>query len=306
MSKVYDALKKAEQEKAAGGESQVLAGINGRDNLQAATVQDWRPDDTQQIAEDNPVSEVRDTALLPNTLLERCPHYSWNPNPKTVLFGDGQNHAPGTEEFRTLRSELYLSRKQRTLQKVLIASPLSKEGKSFVAANLARAIVTQPEHRVLLIDADLRVPSLHLALGAPQAPGLADYLRGDADVLAITQRSTLDNFYFIPSGGSASNPSELISNGRLRLLLNLMSGAFDWIFLDSPPVIPVSDAKLLAELTDGVVMTVQAGKTPYDLAKKACQEFGQKRIVGVVLNRSEEMPSYSSYYYYGNGRALTK
>ncbi len=230
-------------------------------------------------------------------MLERCPQCSWNPNANSILLFDGQNSTVGAEEFRTLRAHLYLIREREGLQKLLITSPLPQEGKTFAALNLAHAIVRQRERRALLIDSDLRSSGLHLCLGAPLAPGLSDYLSGTADEFSIVQRGSLENLFFIPGGKRVANPSELIGNGRLKLLLQRLAPAFDWIIFDSPPVIPVSDAKVLADLCDGVLLVIGAGSTPYDLAQKACQDLQDKRLLGVVLNRTEPGQAYSSYYY---------
>src|SRR5207253_8539272 len=109
------------------------------------------------------------------------------------------------------------------------------EGKTFVAANLAQSIVRQPDRRVLLIDADLRASSLHLALGAPSTPGLTDYLRGEADEFAIIQSGPDKNLCFIPGGNEVSNPSELLLGERMRHLLDVVTPMFDFVILDSPP-----------------------------------------------------------------------
>lgn len=289
MSRIYDALKKAEREKAASAVPEAPAGATKN----TAPVSDY-PRGFHSVMAD---SLATSAAALLRTLEERCPKCSWNPDPKTVLFFHGQNHMLGTEEFRTLRSRIYMTRKRQPLQKLLITSPLPREGKSFVAANLAAAMVHQPEHRVLLIDADLRSPRLHRSLGTPLTPGLSDYLSGEADEFSVVQRGCLDNFFFIPGGKSVPNPSELIGNRRLRLLLNRLTPAFDWIILDSPPALPVSDAKLLADLCDGVIVLILAGVTPFDLAQKACQEFRERQVLGVVLNRVAAGSAYTSYYY---------
>jgi capsular exopolysaccharide synthesis family protein len=244
------------------------------------------------------------TPLL-TSILERCKPATWNPDQKTMLFSDGQHPALGAEEFRTLRSHLYMIRDRQPLHKLLITSALPKEGKTFVAGNLAQVIVRQPGRRVLLVDADLRLSELHQRLGASLKPGLSEYLRGEADEFSIIQRGPIESLFFIAGGKHAPNPSELIGNTRFKLLLQRLAPAFDWVILDSPPVVPVSDAKLLADLCDGVLIVVQAGTTPYDLARKVCQELREKRLLGVVLNCAEASSGYSSYYYYG-GRAEKK
>src|SRR5260370_22961978 len=117
-----------------------------------------------------------------------------------MLFLSGDDSARGAEEFRTLRSRLYHAREKMTLKKILITSALPKEGKSFTSANLAQVLVRQHGRRVLLIDADLRGPRLHLMLGTTNSPGLSDYLQGKSDELSIMQRGSMENLFFIPTG----------------------------------------------------------------------------------------------------------
>ena len=151
----------------------------------------------------------------------------------------------------------------------------------------------------MLIDSDLRISHMHILLGASAVPGLADYLLGEADVFSILQRGAQEGLFFIAGGKRAPNPAELIGSGRLRTLIQRLAPAFDWIILDSPPAVPVTDASLLAEMSDGVLMVVKAGETPYDMAQKGCQHFRDKHLVGAVLNRIEAGSAYSAYYYYG-------
>jgi protein-tyrosine kinase len=185
----------------------------------------------------------------------------------------------------------------------LSTSTVPNEGKTFVTLNLGEAIARQHERRALLIDADLRASRLHVPLGAPPSPGLADFLRGEADVYSIIQADKQNDLFFIPAGRPVSNPAELLSNMKLRELLNRVGPAFDWVILDAPPVLPVSDAGVLAGLCDGVLFVVRAGATTFDQAQMACQEFRGKNLVGVVLNRVEEREAYGAYpYYAGNGR----
>ena len=208
-----------------------------------------------------------------DTLLARCAQLEWNPDPATMLFMNGDDSARGTEEFRTLRSRLYHLREKMPLKKVLVTSALPKEGKSFTSSNLAQVMVRQHGRRVLLIDADLRAPRLHMMLGTTSDPGLSDYLLGKNDEFSIMQRGPLENLFFIPSGTGATDPAELVGNGRLKLLLQRVEPLFDWIIIDSPPAIPVSDASVLAKACDGVLMVVRSNATPFDIARKARQEF---------------------------------
>jgi len=211
---------------------------------------------------------------------------------------NGNENAKGTEEYRTLRSRLYLLREKMPLKTLLITSALPKEGKSFTASNLAQVLVRQHGRRVLLIDADLRGPHLHLMLGTSMQPGLSDYLHGAADEFGVMQRGPIENLFFVPCGSEVSDPAGAVGNGRLKILLQRVEPLFDWIIVDSPPAIPVSDASVLAKACDGVVMVVRSNATPSDMARKARMEFPEQSLVGVVLNGiSDEVVPYARYYY---------
>ncbi|MGA9388933.1 MAG: CpsD/CapB family tyrosine-protein kinase [Candidatus Sulfotelmatobacter sp.] len=309
MSRIHEALKKAEQERAAS-----QGGLPQQDSpaVHATVAAEVPPDlraDAAPLgagAKVSPNGGVPLTSAMPSfaspfsldALLARCIALPWAPDEKTMLFFNGDDTAYGTEEFRTLRSRLYHAREKMPLKKVLITSALPKEGKSFMASNLAQVLARQQGRRVLLIDADLRGPRLHMMLGTTSSPGLADYLQGGSDEFSIMQRGPMENLYFIPSGHEISDPAELVANGRLKLLLQRIEALFDWIIIDSPPAVPVSDASVLAKACDGVLMVVRSNATPVDMARKARREFPDESLIGVVLNGTnmEAMP-YTRYYY---------
>ena len=215
--------------------------------------------------------------------------------------------AGGSEQFRTLRSRLYQMRSNQPLRTLLVTSSIPTEGKTFVTNNLAQAIIRQPDRRALIIDADLRRSRLHVPLGAPSSPGLTDYLRGTADIISIIQQGQEGNLCFIPGGDEVTNPSELIANGRMKMLLDRLAPIFDWIILDSPPCLLVADASMLADLCDGVLLVTRAGVTPAGTAQRACQELRGRNVVGVVLNAMQGSHKYhSDYYYYGYGYGDSK
>jgi len=230
---------------------------------------------------------------------------NWSPDKTTMLFFNSEQ-ARGTEEFRTLRSRLYQLREKHPLKKILVASSLPKEGKSFVAANLAQALVRQLGRRALLIDADLRAARLHLALGTSVSPGLSEYLLGEADEFSIMQRGAMENLFFVPAGRTTSNPAELVANGRMKLLLDRVESLFDWIIIDSPPVIPVSDAGVMANHCDGVLMVVRSNTTPANIARKARAEFDDRLLLGVVLNGSKNQSAEYNQYYSVYGKSGDK
>ncbi len=162
-----------------------------------------------------------------------------------------------------------------------------------------RASKRRNGRRALVIDADLRNPGLHRHLGAAQSPGLAEYLLGECDEFAALQRGPMENLFFLPAGRTVPSAPELLSNGRLKLFLQRVESMFDWVILDTSPVIPVSDATLVAGSCDGILMVVRSNSTPSDLARRAREEFPDKLLLGVVLNGAPSGKLAQSKYYYG-------
>jgi capsular exopolysaccharide synthesis family protein len=305
MSRIHEALKKAEQERAAI-QGSVEEPILAPTPVPEPPVFAERPSMTAAPDGAVPGMPVFGGAFNIDTLLARCAQQEWKPDTTTMLFLNGKESVRGTEEFRTLRSRLYHLREKMTLKKILVTSALPKEGKSFTASNLAQVMVRQHGRRALLIDADLRAPRLQIMLGTTSDPGLSDYLQGKNDEFSIMQRGPLENFFFIPSGTGAANPAELVGNGKLKVLLQRVEPLFDWIIIDSPPAIPVSDASVLAKVCDGVLIVVRSNATPFDVARKARQEFPDQALVGVVLNGTcEDSVPYARYYYESYQRKTT-
>jgi protein-tyrosine kinase len=299
MSRIHEALKKAEQERAA---AQLVDNSSSRPSTATEVIPR-----TQEGSDDAPSIFKHSPAIAPQLgnlkrfedLCQQCAHPHWHPDHEVSIFSNPALSATAAEQFRTLRSRLYQLRGSQQLRTLLIASSVPGEGKTFVTNNLAQAIVRQPDRRCLIIDADLRCSRLHVPLGAPPSPGLTDYLLGDADEATIIQHGQEGNLCFIPGGKEVANPSELLLNGRLKTLLERVTPIFDWVILDSPPLLPVADASLLADHVDGVILVVRAASTPTVAAERACQELQGRNVVGVVLNAVEQSQAYGSYYHAG-------
>jgi capsular exopolysaccharide synthesis family protein len=295
MSRIHEALKKAAQER--------------NDQSSPRPVSDFLELSTEAAAPAPPVDGQRPDALpalAPGAdgrflrfeeFAKRISRPGWKVGAGASMFAVPSLNAVGTEKFRTLRSRLYQISAAHPLKKIVITSGMPGEGKTFVATNLAQSFIRQTDRRILLIDADLRASRLHLLLGAPDRPGLTDYLRGDADEFQVTQLGPSGNLCLIPGGQEITNPSELLHSDRMRHLLERMSQVFDWVILDSPPAMAVHDASLLADMCDGVIFVVRAGSTDFEVAAKASSEFREKNLLGVVLNRVEKGDAYGDYYY---------
>ena len=302
MSRIHEALKKAALERSsqvAASEPPILATVVPTfESLSGVGAQ------IGELAARSARSSESLSFLRFDELVKRCSHPTWQSDPRLEAHPKSESGRLGAERFRTLRSRLCQIAATRPLKKVLVTSSVKAEGKTFVAANLANSIIRQTDRRVLLIDADLRASRLHELLGAPSGPGLADYLRGEADEYAVIQNAQGANLFFIPGGSQVPNPSELLLGERMKNLLDLVTPIFDWIIIDSPPALPVHDASSLADLCDGVLFVVNSGKTHHQLAEKASSEFLKKNLLGVVLNRVENGNTYYGYYngYAGNDR----
>ncbi len=292
MSRIHDALKRAEQERATSAGTHVEPVF-------------YQPEEQRENIPSPPSPQRSGTAAMPTmasglnyeALLARCRQTEWSPDQRTMLFFQEDDSRVGAEEFRTLRNRLYQIREKMPLKRLLVTSALPKEGKSFVAANLAQVMVRQHGRRALVIDADLRNPGMHRHLGAAQSPGLAEYLLGECDEFAALQRGPMENLFFLPAGRAVPSAPELLSNGRLKLFLQRVEPLFDWIIMDTSPVIPVSDATLVAGCCDGILMVVRSNATPSDLARRAREEFPDKLLLGVVLNGASKDHARSKYYY---------
>ena len=298
MSRIHEALKKAEEERAAVQNNEPMA---APDEALISTPQWTAPKAvmTEPVIEQTLPASPRTPGFLRfDDIRAHCSKPEWHLDPNVNVFFNPTLSAHGAEQFRTLRSRLYQLRATQQLRTLLVTSSVPGEGKTFAVANLAQAIIRQPDRRALIIDADLRCARVHSVLGAPAAPGLSDYLRGEADEMSVIQHSMENNLCFIPGGNEIANPSELLSNGRMRTLLERVTPVFDWVILDSPPCLPVADAAILADMCDGVLLVVRAGVTPAPTVQRARQELQSRNIVGVLLNAVQQSHLYGSYYYY--------
>jgi capsular exopolysaccharide synthesis family protein len=220
---------------------------------------------------------------------------------------------PAVEQFRSLRSRIHELRDINPLKSILISSGLPQEGKSFIATNLAISLARHKNSKVLLIDGDMRRYTLHQLLGCQPHPGLADYLAGKAEMMEVMQRSAevpaadkqrsaiLPNLTFIAGGNGGDKAADLSGNPRFGDLIRTASPYFDWIIVDSSPVLPVSDAVNLARSCDGVLLVARGGVTKFPVAQRAQSELKAANVLGFVLNAVEKTPQVGSYYGYGYG-----
>lgn len=210
--------------------------------------------------------------------------------------------SPISEAYRTLRTNIQFAGVDRALKTIMVTSTGPSEGKSTTIANLA-VVMSQADKKTLLIDADMRKPTVHHTFDLINRDGLTTYLTGQQSVDQVIQKTTINRLDVITSGPIPPNPSELLNSKVMTRLLEELNGRYDQVLIDTPPVIAVTDAQVLASKVDGVVLVVNAGKTNKDIAMKAKQQLENVKanILGVVLN-NKEIKDDSYYYYYGSNK----
>jgi capsular exopolysaccharide synthesis family protein len=216
---------------------------------------------------------------------------------------DSETSAASIEEYRRLATSLHLSQAQSGLRALLVSSALPRDGKTLTSTNLALTLSESYKRRVLLVDADLRRPSVHHVFKVRNTTGLADSLRSGGTVpLPLMQVS--EHLTVLPAGPPDASPMAGLTSDTMRAIVADARRQFDWVIIDTPPVGLISDASLLASLVDGVLLVIGAGSTPYAAVKRAVDEFGADRIAGIVLNRVAPQNASNKYYadYYGGDR----
>jgi len=203
------------------------------------------------------------------------------------------------EEYRRMAAALLGLQAERGLKTLMVTSTLPQEGKTLTIANLALTLSESYKRKVLLIDADLRMPAVGRLFGLPNVAGLSEGLRAEGSQLPILQVSS--HLSVVPAGAPDENPMSKLTSPRMTSLMKQAAASFDWVLLDAPPVGLMPDANLLARLTDAVLYVIGAGSTPFALIERAINDLGRDCIVGTVLNRVEPgtlvwQNYYQSYY----------
>ena len=207
--------------------------------------------------------------------------------------------SPISEQYRTLRTNLEFSSVDNPLKSMLVTSSSPSEGKSMTTANLA-VVYAQQGLKVLLIDADLRKPTVHYTFRLDNLRGLSNILVNEATIEDTAYSTGIGNLDVISSGPIPPNPSELLGSKRMEGLIREASNSYDLIIFDTPPVLAVTDAQILGNVVDGTILVVRSGQTEYELAIKAKEalEPAKAKLLGTVLN-DREKTSTTNYYYYG-------
>nr|WP_206699636.1 CpsD/CapB family tyrosine-protein kinase [Bacillus atrophaeus] len=208
-----------------------------------------------------------------------------------------QNKSLVAEQYRTIRTNIAFSSVQTNLRSILVTSSVPGEGKSFSAANLA-AVFAQQEKKVLLVDADLRKPTIHETFQLENVTGLTNVLVGTCSLSETVQQTPIDNLYILTSGPTPPNPAELLSSKAMGDLILDIYDQYSLVIFDSPPLLAVADGQILANQTDGSVLVVLSGKTKIDTVQKAkdALEQSKAKLLGALLNKKKlKKPDLYSY-----------
>lgn len=215
-----------------------------------------------------------------------------------------------SEAFRALRTRIQFSRiNTESLKTILITSSAPQEGKTTIAVNLAGSFA-HSKKKVLLIDCDLRKPSVHKLFEKEKVPGLIDYLVGSVKLEEVLMKSKIQNLSFISSGTIPPNPAEMLDSQEMRNFLKQLREKFDLIILDSPPIIAVTDSEILTSMVDGTLLVVSSENTEIDMMERSVELIRREntQFLGTVLNNFSYKSGYGSYYkyYYYYSRPETK
>jgi capsular exopolysaccharide synthesis family protein len=213
------------------------------------------------------------------------------------------------EKFRVLGLKLRHLRERRQLKRIVVTGTAPEEGKSLVAANLALNQSRSKVLKTLLIDGDLRRPTVASRFGFDRSvPGLSECLRGERDLFEVVYKLNGSGLWVLPAGRAPENPLELMQGGKLPELLERLGEFFDWIVIDTPPVVPVADTTFWMRLADGVLLVIREGFSEKKVVERALDSFDRATLLGVIVNscsRSEHNNYYSRYgqAVVGNGEA---
>jgi len=212
------------------------------------------------------------------------------------------------EQFKILRSNLLYPVSGDPPRSLMVTSPRPGDGKSFVASNLAISVALNINRHVLLMDCDLRRPSIHTKFGFDENPGLSDYLAKGTSLSDLLIPTSIDKLTILPGGQPPNNPSELLSSERMSELLEEVTQRYSdrLVILDSPPPAMTAETRVLARWIDGVVIVIKHGKTPCDSVSEVINRIGKKKVIGAIMNNFQV---YSSRYYgkyYGKDKTYKK
>jgi capsular exopolysaccharide synthesis family protein len=217
-------------------------------------------------------------------------------SPESHLVSLPNLETPASEAFHLLGVRLRHLRRQRPLKKLLVTSTIPQEGKSMVAANVACALALRTQHKVLLLEGDVRRPTQSKIFGIAKRPGICEWLRGERTLIKSMYRLEGPGIWIFPAGVGAGNSLELLQSGGATPMMEQLMNWFDWVVIDSPPILPLADTSVWTNLADGILLVTRQGTTQKRQLKRGLEALGTQKLIGAVLN-SAKGAAHTDYYY---------
>jgi protein-tyrosine kinase len=287
MSRVHDALRRAEQ-----------AGKMGAPAPPPVAPGQQAPEVSPAMAVSAQMTGLMDNGPAMSGLLELVKEVPFRTATDSLLIDANRPHEAPMEEFRTLRTRLNHMKSQQAIHTVVVSSASPAEGKSLTAANLALAQSHLVGNTTLLADFDFRRPIVHTLFGIDRSPGITDYLTGKCQLHEAMRKVAGTDLYLMPAGEAVINPLELLNLREVRLMLERLPSLFQWVIMDTPPLLFAADANLLSTMSHGTLLVVRIGHTTIDSVTRAMQSLCNNNVLGIVVNGARRGELYSKYTYY--------
>jgi capsular exopolysaccharide synthesis family protein len=293
MSHIFEALQRAEVERSGGNPSTVPESV--------AELLERRVGEAPQVAVvPQPPNGAPPVEAKPGDLLAAAQTIVPLPGPNSRLVCLLDQGSLAAEKFRVLGLRLRTLREKRPLKRIVITSTIPEEGKTLTAANLALNQSRSKVLKTVLIDGDLRRPSVGERFGLSRSlPGLVECLTGEKQLPEVLYKLQNTNLFVVPAGIPPENPLELMQTGRAADVLTRLGNVFDWVIIDSPPVIPLADTSFWMKLSDGVLLVAREGVTEKKPLKRALEIIDRSTLLGVVVNSCSGGDHKNYYQRYG-------
>lgn len=317
MSLIFDALRRAESDRsgttdtASADAAELLTRAERQARMQRSTESLAYPSELSDpfgherrnralelFPDDDPLNDLAtDAAPSERTALAdfETLHLSLPFDNQLVVLADEQG--PANEAFRLLGLRLRHMRRERAIQTLLVGSSATQEGKSVVSANLACTLAAASRQNVLLIEGDIRRPSLGHVFRLDSHPGLCEHLRGEQPLASSIYRLEEANLWFMPSGSSPESHAELIQSPSLPSTMRQLAALFSWIIIDSPPILPLADTSVWSRLADSILLVARNSTTQKRKLLRGIEALDEDKLIGAVIN-SATTSTEADYYYY--------
>jgi capsular exopolysaccharide synthesis family protein len=321
MSRIFDALRRSEGEQERNGSSTLPTGPELLLQAERRIASDWEagisttgdePEEGGKKAGHDALKQIvggTASELPPDTrnilssgarqeIFNRFQQLPISLFPDSHLACITDPDSPTAESVRLLGVRLRDRRRVRPLKTVLLTSTIPKEGKSTIATNLAYALARNVEEKVLLIEGDVRLPTVLKMLGIDKKPGLIELLGGKRELGNSVYSVPDAGFFVLPAGNAPKDPLELLQSQKLASLMDQLTACFDWVVIDSPPVLPLADTSVWMRLADGILLVTRKGLTEKKQLQRGLDVLEPQKMIGALLNSSTS--SLYGYYYYNS------